>query len=76
MITQVKELRRRSEASRDGIQSAFELLRDQIEREKAIFYDKNAKAIEEMIRKRVEAGVKQRLPAAVRAVSVCLVALC
>jgi hypothetical protein len=70
MTAQVKELRARTTELRDGVQSAFEPLRTQIEREKSLFYTKNAKAIEEIIRKRVEEGVKQRLPTAVRVVSV------
>ena len=68
----MRELRKRSEGFRNGIQSAFEPLRAQIEHEKTHFYKNNAKAIEEMIRKRVEEGVKQRLPIAVRIFSVCL----
>lgn len=66
MIAQVKGLRKRSEEFRDGLQSAFEPLRAQIEREKSLFYTKNAEAIKDIIRKRVEDGVKRRLPAAVR----------
>ena len=57
----MKELKQRSEEFRDGLESAFEPLRTQIEREKSVFYTKNAEMIKEMIRKRVEDGVKRKI---------------
>jgi len=62
----VKELGGRSKEFRDGIQDAFQPLRAHIEREKALFYTKNAEAIEKIIRERVKEGVKKRLPILVR----------
>jgi hypothetical protein len=71
----VEELRKSSQASYEGIQDAFEPLRAYIEHEKAQFHTKNAEAIERIIQRRVEEGVKRKLPIAVRNVSVDLTAL-
>lgn len=62
----MKDLRERSKECRDGIPGAFQPLRAQIEQEKALFYSKNAEAIKKIIRERVEAGVKKKLPIVVR----------
>ena len=66
----------RSKERRDGIRDAFEQLRAHIEREKSLFYTRNADAIKKIIRERVEEGVKRKLPIVVRIVSVYLTALC
>jgi len=75
-MLQVQGFRERSKEFREGIQVAFEPLRTYIEREKELFYAKNAEAIEKMIRGRVEDGIKSRLPIVVSTVSVDLVGLC
>jgi hypothetical protein len=72
----VEELRKSSQASYEGIQDAFKHLRACIEHEKALFRTKNAEAIERIIQRRVEEGVKRKLPIAVRNVFVHLTALC
>ena len=48
------------------MKDAFEPLRAHIEREKALFYTKNAEAIKKIIQERVAEGVKNRLPVMVR----------
>ena len=48
------------------MKDAFEPLRAHIEREKALFYTKNAEAIKKIIQERVVEGVKNRLPVMVR----------
>jgi len=53
----------------EGSRTGFGLLRDHIEREKGLFYTKNAVVIEQIIRERVSEGVKRRLPVVVRNVS-------
>jgi len=75
-MLQVQGFRERSKECREGIQVAFEPLRTHIEREKELFYAKNAEAIEKMIRGRVEDGIKSRLPIVVSTVSVDLAGLC
>ena len=72
----MKELRERSKGCRESIQDVFEPLRAYIEHEKAGFYAKNSEAIEEMIRKRVEEGVKRKFPVVVSDFFVDLTALC
>ena len=72
----VEELRKNSQASYQGIQDAFGPLRAYIEHEKALFRTKNAEAIEKIIQRRVQEGIKRKLPIAVRNVSVDLAAMC
>ena len=72
----MKELRERSKGCRESIKDVFEPLRAYVEHEKEGFYAKNSEAIEEMIRKRVEEGVKRKLPIVVSSVSAVLTALC
>lgn len=52
------------------MEDVLKSLRAYIEREKGLFYAKNAEAIEKIIRKRVEEGVKRKLPVVVGNVSV------
>lgn len=66
----MKELSGRSKESRDGMRDAFEPLRAHIEREKSLFYTKNAEAIQKIIRERVKQGIKRRLPIVVRIVAI------
>jgi hypothetical protein len=61
---------------REGLVDAFKPLREYIEQEKALFYTKHAKAIEGLIRKRVEEGVKRKLPAIVRIAAIGLTVSC
>ena len=63
-------MRERSKAHHQGLENAFKPLRDHIEHEKALFYNKHAKAIEKLIQKRVEEGVKRKLPGIVRVVPI------
>ena len=72
----MKELRGRSKERHNDIQVAFGQLRAHIEREKSLFYTKNAESIKKIIRERVEQGVKRKLPIVVRIASVYLPALC
>ena len=72
----MKELRGRAKERHSDIQDAFGQLRAHIEREKSLFYTKNAELIKNIIRERVEQGVKRKLPIVVRIASVYLPALC
>jgi hypothetical protein len=69
-VLQAKELRDALEERREGLEKAFDPLRDYIEKEKKLFCERNAGAIEKLIQRRVEEGVKRRLPKIVRAFSV------
>ena len=66
----------RSKKCREGIKDDFGSLRAYIEQEKGLFYAKNARAIEQIIRERVSEGVKKKLPTVVRNVSIDLSTLC
>jgi len=73
---QLDELTESSKGRREGIQSGFGSLRAYIEQEKSLFFAKNAKVIEQIIRERVSEGIKKKLPVVVRNVSTDLSALC
>lgn len=62
----MEELRERSKECREGLQSGIGSLRAHIEREKELFYTKNAVTIERLIRERVIEGVRRKLPLVVR----------
>ena len=67
----MKELREVLKKHDRELGTVFDPLRAYIENEKKLFCIKNAGAIERMIKKRVEEGIKQKLPAVVRAFPIC-----
>ena len=70
-MLQTKEFREILKKHEEELGTAFDPLRAYIENEKKLFCIRNAESIERMIKERVEEGIKQKLPAVVRAFPIC-----